>query len=147
FEAAIRTFSEAAQLADGSPKYELERIVIESKFFDVHGNSAETLIPELEDLYDRIQKETATLDSRLAQSRIAGTFGNVLLQIGNEHRLKGENDKAAPKFERAWNIYDSAPIKDKWIAFGKAECLYRLGRSDEAAKILNEDVYDSASTE
>ncbi|MDI6751762.1 MAG: hypothetical protein QME07_02740 [bacterium] len=146
FENASSNFELASSIATGAMKFELERIKIESKFFDFPKFTPEKLLPEIESLYRSIKNETDSEEIQKFKSNIAGTLGNIYYQLGNE--LSVENNNLSTKYyEKAKSTFWEAPAKDKWIWFGYGESCYKLGEYKEAEKYLLNKVKKEAEFE
>ena len=148
FDNATITFENAAILADkelkdDALKYELERMKIESKSFNDSKFEPESLLPEIESLFKRIQNSD---EFRKAKSKILGTLGNICLQIANKYRKNNDETISKQHYEKAKNSFLSAPEKDKWIRFGLGESLYRLKEQKEAEDIFR-NVFNEATEE
>lgn len=148
FDNATITFENAAILADkelkdDALKYELERMKIESKSFNDSKFEPESLLPEIESLFKRIQNSD---EFRKAKSKILGTLGNICLQIANKYRKNNDETISKQHYEKAKNSFLSAPEKDKWIRFGLGESLYRLKEQKEAEDIFR-NVFIEATEE
>lgn len=147
FEAATKHFDEAAQLATGHLKFELRRIRIESKFFNVQKFSADQIVSELETLHAGVQKEEDSEEFRLVKSQIATTLGNVYLDLGRTNLEAGNKADSRKYYEKAKQTLENTPIKNKWIWFGYAEACDRLGETKLAKQIVLEKVRQEAELE
>lgn len=135
FDRATSNFELASELAQGALKYELERIKIESKFFDSKKYEPESLLAEMVDLYDRISKEAESEDIKKYKSAIALTLGNIYHELGNTN----DGKKAEEYYILAKKTFFESPIKTKWTWFGYGESCFQLGEIEEAESIfLNE---------
>ena len=103
FENATSNFEIASSIAKGAMKYELERIKIESKFFDFPKYTPDKLLPEIETLYEAIKKETVTEEFLKVRSNIGGTLGNIYYQLGNT----SNEEKAKEYYKKAKSIFVS----------------------------------------
>jgi tetratricopeptide (TPR) repeat protein len=131
FENAAANFELASSIAKGALYYELERIRIESKFFNTEKFSTEKIIPEMEALYAQVKLEKASDEFQRTKSSIAGTLGNIYYQLGND--LYGEDkEKAILCYRKAKQTFADAPIRNKWNWFGYGEACFRLGELSEA---------------
>ena len=124
-------------------KYELERIKIESKFFDFPKYTPDKLLPEIETLYEAIKKETVTEEFLKVRSNIGGTLGNIYYQLGNT----SNEEKAKEYYKKAKSIFYEAPIKNKWVWFGYGESCYKLDEIQEAENTLLNKVKSEAEFE
>lgn len=132
FEDAASNFEVAASVAKGALKYELERIQLESKFFDTKRFSPESVLPEMESLYKRINDADKSDEIQKASSSIAGTLGNIYYQLGNELLSKGREEDATRYYQKAKETFANAPIRNKWNWFGYGEACYSLKEYEEA---------------
>lgn len=146
FENAISSFEEAASIATGSMQYELERIKIESKFFDFPKYTPVRILSEIEPLYKRIEKEVDSEEFQKIKSNISLTLGNIYLQLGHESFSSGKKEYSE-FYKKAKAIFLEAPIRNKWIWFGYAESCYKLEQFDEAEETLLSKVKNEAELE
>ena len=146
FEDATSNFGLAASIATGAMEYELERIKIESKFFDFPKFTPEKILPEIESLYQRIKKETDSEEFQKNKSDIALTLGNIYHQLGNDF-FSSDKGKAIEYYEKAKATFLEAPIKNKWIWFGYGESCYKLEHYEEAEDSLLNKVKNEAELE
>jgi hypothetical protein len=131
FENAAANFEMASSIAKGALHYELERIRIESKFFNTEKFSTEKIIPEMEALYEQVKLEKASDEFQRTKSSIAGTLGNMYYQQGND--LYGvDKEKAISCYQKAKQTFADAPIRNKWNWFGYGEACFRLDEFAEA---------------
>jgi|GEM_PF-2327530 len=147
FEAATKHFDEAAQLATGHLKFELRRIRIESKFFNVQKFSASQIVSELETLHGEVQGQEDSEEFRLVKSQIATTLGNVYLDLGRTSLEEGDDANSRMYYEKARTTLENTPIKNKWIWFGYAEACDRLGETKLAKQTVLEKVRQEAELE
>ena len=147
FENAAASFEEAIQIATGAQKYEQERMMIEANFFNSDKYSSLQILPEIQRLKDKIMNEPDSAEFRKIKSKICGTLGNVYVQIANELRKSGDNTEAERNYSNAYNTFDAAPEKDKWIYFGIGETLYRLNEKNKATEIFEKHVLEQAERE
>lgn len=143
FENASSNFEAASGIASGAMKYELERIKIESKFFDFPKYTPDKLIPELLALYELVKKEPESEDIKKVRSAIASTIGNIYHEMGNT----SNGEKAKEFYTKARNFFNETPYKNKWTWFGYGEASYRLGNIQEAENILSAKVKSEAEFE
>ena len=128
FEDAAENFEAAARLANGPLKHEIDRLKIESRFFNTSKYSAQSILPELLALQEKVELLEKSEEVKRIRSGIAGTLGNIYLQIGNDlQAMKAPSEPPKVYYEMAKAAFDSAPIKNKWIWFGYGEACYRLG--------------------
>jgi hypothetical protein len=145
FEDAVSCFEEASNIATGAMKFELERIKIESKFFDFTKFPPEKVLPEIESLYNNIKNETVSEEFQSVKSNIGLTLGNIYYQLGNDFS-KSDRKKSIEYYKNAKNTFYTAPIKNKWIWFGYGESCYKLGEH-KGVKELFEKVRNEAEVE
>lgn len=145
FESAEQSFSNSLAHASGLKRYELERIRLESRFFN-KSNPAKSLIRPFEDLLKNIEKEPPGDERDARQTRIRVTLANVLSQAGYELREVGKEDEARTMFELAKKQYKSVS-GDKWATIGLAEMLYELGDRSEAITLFNTKIIEDAQKE
>ncbi len=144
FADAVRSFEQALDYATGSRRFELERILLESRFFNKTKESASLLIQPLENLLERIEVADISQDEKEARkTRILGTLGNLLFTVGRELQQEERTEEARVFLTRATNHFGNAADVDKWARFGLAETLWHLGEVTEAAPLW-ERVRDEA---
>ena len=132
FDNATSNFELASNLAVGALKYELERIKIESKFFDSKNYEPESLLPEIEELNNRINKESENEEIKKYKSAITNTLGNIYHQLGNIN----EGEISKEYYTKAKKAFAASPIKNKWTWFGYGESCYKLDEIEEAEGIF-----------
>lgn len=138
FKDAEQSFQNALECATGERRYELERIVIETRFFN-KGNlsyNIQDCIQRLENLLAEIEDKDE-LEHR--KNKVIITLGNVISQRGYELFHDGKTEEAIVMFEKAKGHYEKVAA-DKWAAYGKAEMLFALDHKGEAKKIFRERV-------
>ena len=146
YDDAASNFKLASDFASGAMKYELERIKIESKYFDILNYNSEKVLPEIESLYDEIKKEIDSQEFKVVKSNVGLTLGNIYYQLGRE-LSKSDSKKSIEYFKKAKNTFFKTPIKNKWIWFGYGESCYKLKDYKTAENILSEKVKNEAEFE
>lgn len=136
FGEAEQSFENALQLATGSRRYELNRILIETRFFNKAKYPAQALIQPLENLLDAISRDDAREDHDAPKMKVVITLGNVVSQVGRELSDEGKREEAHRMFERARDVYGQAAEQDKWALFGLGEMLDHLGETQEAQQLF-----------
>jgi len=139
YEDAALNFGLASDLATKPLKYELKRMKIESKFFDILNYTTENILPEIESLYGEIKKEIDSKEFQVVKSYVGLTLGNIYFQLGRD-LSKSDSKKYIEYYKKAKETFYKAPIKNKWIWFGYGESCYKLGDHQEAEKILSDKV-------
>jgi len=124
FEDACISFERALENAEGARRYELNRILLESRFFNKSKESAENLMPYFETLLKSIEAERGGEEFEENKRKILVTIGNVCYQFGNELMESGKNKEMQKKYQNAKNYFKKAG-QNKWALFGLAETLYR----------------------
>ena len=135
FEDACISFERALETTEGARRYELNRILLESRFFNKNKESAEVLMPYFETLLKSIESEKSDEEFLENKRKILITIGNVYYQFGNELMKNGKNEEAQKKYQNAKNYFKKAG-QDKWALFGLAETLYRQGEEETANPIF-----------
>ncbi len=162
FTAALNNFKKAQELAVDSRKYELIRIQLETRFFN--GESPEIVIHEFNNLLtyidnDNSQESNLTLHGR--KKKIQTTLGNIYYQYGNEiskneYYQKSKDifgtllglDENGDTLKQLDKIDNNKKDRDKWIIFGYAESLFKLGEKKHLAKdIFKRIVFHLAENE
>jgi tetratricopeptide (TPR) repeat protein len=146
YEDAALNFELASDFATGPMEYELKRIKIESKSFDVLNYTTEKILPEIESLYGEIKEEIDSKEFNKIKSNVGLTLGNIYFQLGND-LSKNDNKKSILYYEKAKETFYEAPVKSKWIWFGYGESCYKLGDHQKASDILLEKVKNQAEFE
>jgi hypothetical protein len=83
FADAVRSFEQALDYAAGSRRFELERILLESRFLNKAKEKPALLIQPLENLLERIELADISQDEKEARkTRILGTLGTYCLPSG-----------------------------------------------------------------
>jgi tetratricopeptide (TPR) repeat protein len=149
FEDAASNFELAANLAKGPLKYELERLKIESRFFNTKKFSAKVISPEMEALYDSVEElKDKSEEFQKVKSSIAGTLGNIYYQIGNDLSSNGDvTESSTSYYQKAKETFANAPVKNKWIWFGYGEACFKLGEKKEAEACFLKNVKPEAELE
>lgn len=147
FPDAEQSFENALEHASGVRKYELQRILFETRFFNKKKYPTPTQIQPLKGLLEAIEKEGPSVEFDEQRSRIANSLGNVLNQTGRELKKLGQLDEAAVKFHQAKELYREVSDREKWAPFGFAEMLHELGELTEAQRIFREQVRTQAINE
>lgn len=129
FGAGEESFTKALETATGVRRFELQRIKIESAFFNTTPEqSADGMIESLALLAASTKQHTET---RPALAKILITLGNVRSQAAlhaDEKTAKRLCEEARTAFEEALAIRPN----DKWALFGVAEMAWALGDRDKA---------------
>jgi tetratricopeptide (TPR) repeat protein len=144
FPTAVHNLDNALQYAIGTRRYEIRRLQIESRFFN--REDGDELIAQLERLIIEFNEEFSIVESKEAANRnvrIETTLGNVCFQIGNETRDAKYYVRSRQLFEEALKANES----DKWVLFGLAETLHKLGELEKATDIYINRVLREAEKE
>ncbi len=143
FSDACSSIQSALDTAVGVRKFELQRLLIESKFFNKE--QEEALLNSLEAL---LASTSQSADEGVdpVRKRIVSTMGNICLQMGNKLRIANSLPDAMVKYIQAKEHFQKANGQDKWALFGFAEALYWLGE-DGAQKIFKDQVRPKAIDE
>ena len=148
FEDASSSFELAANLAEGPLKYELERLKIESRFFWTDKFTASSVLPEMLALAGRVKNEEDSEEFKRVKSSIAGTLGNIYLQVGDEISADPLNEASPlPYYEKAREVFKNAPNKTKWTWFGYGEACAKLGDKPTAEACFLSRVQPEAEQE
>ncbi len=143
FKEAGLSFQRALENAVGVRKYELQRLLIESRFFN-----KEPTQPLLDGLQAVVNSAEGVADDGMdsVRKRIFGTMGNIYLQMGNNERMADGVERSKTLYELAREQFAKASESDKWALFGLAEALYWLG-DPGARDILKDQVRPKAVDE
>lgn len=148
FSEAVRSFEQALDFGTGVRRFELERIILETRFFNKTSEKPEVLVPLLEDLFDRLDRAEGPSDEIEARkAKVANTLGNVLHVLGLQARDRSQTDLSRSYFQKAANHLSVFADQDKWCRFGLAEALYYLGRTSEAVELYRLRVRADAQAE
>jgi tetratricopeptide (TPR) repeat protein len=127
FDDAEQSFDNALQHAQRMPggrKYELQRILLETRFFNKTKYAPEVLIWPLEQLLEAIKRESPSEELEARRVKIVVTLANVIYQSGRDLQDGGKETESLARFERAEQLYREGAPKDKWALFGLAEMLH-----------------------
>jgi tetratricopeptide (TPR) repeat protein len=134
FADAEDNFRHAEAFEPGARKYELQRIRIESRFFNTELGLAERSIPAIEGLIDAVSAAGADEQILGHKKRIMTTYGNILMQAGREEDNKAKQNKL---YRRAEVVFrEVAKEEKKWAPFGLGQTLWHLGKLDAAQEYL-----------
>jgi tetratricopeptide (TPR) repeat protein len=139
FSDACKSFDAAFKITSKTDvqRFELQRIIIESKFFDKKNEKAKDLIEPLGKLLSSIEKDkSGDEDIKPTRAKILTTLGNVYFQVGNELRKNRNNAEAKKNYGLAEKQFRKVTSQNKWALFGLAETLHRLGKQKEAKDIF-----------
>ncbi|MEY2474399.1 MAG: hypothetical protein QOK28_3728 [Actinomycetota bacterium] len=128
FADAEASFGRARESVAGPLDYELQRIMLESRFFNQASYAAAQLVAPFEDLLATIDREPQGEEIAARRTKIVTTLGNVHHVAGDDCRLAADAKAAKTHYSEALRLFESAQTDDKWALFGKAEALHRLGR-------------------
>jgi tetratricopeptide (TPR) repeat protein len=144
FPEAEKSFQNAENFENGARKFELQRIRLESRFFNKNFGLAKNSIEAFENLHKAIGDDTESDERRKHRVRAWTTFGNVLVQAGRE--AKGALE-AEQYFTRAQGIFSQVADKDQWALFGLGQVFAYLGKSSDAEDILAGEARRNAQNE
>jgi tetratricopeptide (TPR) repeat protein len=119
FPEAEQSFENALRLATGPRRLELQRIHLETRFFNKAKYNTETLVSPLETLLASIAAQPASEGRDDSRASIEVTLANVLLRLARD---KAGDPVAHTILRRARDLYSNASRK-KWALFGYAETL------------------------
>jgi tetratricopeptide (TPR) repeat protein len=130
FSEAEQSFENALQHAVGARRFELQRIMLETRFFNKAKYSAASLIGAFDSLLASIAAEPPHDELNARRVKVEITLANVLWRRASDLR-DSDPDTAQGLFERSATHYRRAPM-DKWALFGLAEAL--SASAEESAK-------------
>jgi tetratricopeptide (TPR) repeat protein len=143
FDQACQSFGRALDGATGARSLELQRIEIESRFFN-NKESSDRLISMLERLITtKYEGNEEALEA--VRRRIQATIGNIYLSTANELRMKSEVIQSGEQYRKAKEHYILAEDA-KWALLGLAEAYYGL-KDSRAQRIFKEEVRPGAVDE
>jgi tetratricopeptide (TPR) repeat protein len=142
FDEAERSFTNAKRNASRVLSLELQRNILESKFFNKDRRAAD-LIGPLERLLEETTYERDIDGTRMNRVRanVLTTLGNVRIEAGDEC---DDPDEKEEHYRQALDIFEQAAGQDKWALFGKVEALYCLKRCSEAYPIYRDELRPQA---
>lgn len=149
FHTAISDFRRALDLATGSRRFEINRIQLETQFFNKE--RASDVASDIQHVANTIGEELkANPNNRELQRRkirTLTTLGNIQHHLGTT--AAADSEERRRWFEQARESFHTVIThqKDKWALFGYAEALFELGKRDEAIRILRDDVKRQAENE
>jgi tetratricopeptide (TPR) repeat protein len=127
FNEAEQSFENAAQHSQGiggNRRFELQRILLETRFFNKERYRAESLVVPFEQLLVSIDKESPSDERDARRIKILVTLANVTYRSGKDAIMAADgHETAKTRFARARELYSQAAPKDKWAQFGLAEIL------------------------
>jgi hypothetical protein len=134
FPDAEQSFENALRHATGARRYELQRILLETRFFNKAKFDAESLILPFETLLEAVDQEPPSEELAARRIKIEVTFANVLIRSARD---TNDQTKARAFTRRASEMYERAS-KDKWALFGFAETLAvsDIEKDREQAKLV-----------
>ncbi len=121
---------------DTDRRYELERIMIETRFFDSsQDEEVDRIMKDLLALSDRLAKETSGgAKLRKRQSKIHILIGNINLVKGSALRLSSASTEAQSCYNLAAESFAKAEAEELWAQFGLAEANHWLDKTKDAEK-------------
>jgi tetratricopeptide (TPR) repeat protein len=130
FSEAEDNFKHAESLEPGVRRFELQRIRIESRFFNVSAGLADKSIPSIANLLETVKDAGSDNQIDDHKKRILTTYGNILFQAGREESDKTKKDKI---YRKAEEVFREVSMEEKkWAPFGLAQVLWYLGQEDDA---------------
>jgi tetratricopeptide (TPR) repeat protein len=133
FDEAETNFSHAEMFESGPRRFELQRIRVESRFFNVKAGLAVKSIPSIKGILDAVSSDNSDQVNKHKISVIR-TYGNILLQAGREESAKENKTKF---FKEAEAVFQQiARVEGKWAAFGLGQALWYQGRLEDANEYL-----------
>lgn len=166
FDEGNRYFLEAEKLTKNSRKYELQRMQIETRFFN--NESPTSISKDFEKLLEEIDTDTKLSDSQkhTRKSKVLNTLGNVYYLIFKQSKTTKDKEKYLLKskntFLKVLNINDDKDIlnvvsqmdndsKDnqKWVLYGLAESMYHIDEENKkiAIELFEKEIIKLAESE
>jgi tetratricopeptide (TPR) repeat protein len=139
FGEAEQSFENATRLAQqvgGARRFELQRILFETRFFNKAKHPAASLVASLEHLHESILAEPASEEREGRRAKILVTLANVIYQRGRDSLDAYHREEAHQSFRKAAELYESVSRHEKWASFGLAEMLTFYGDGDEKQKAI-----------
>jgi tetratricopeptide (TPR) repeat protein len=134
YDKAEVAFQQGRKHANEARSYELERIRMERRLFDLADNDGVQLVQDLERLVNTVEAVGSEAAIK-ALPGIKATLGNVHHSLAHECRAAARVEEARVHFERAVAIFESIPDV-KWAVFGLAEALWWIGRRSRAEHLF-----------
>lgn len=155
FPKAINSFKKAQELATDSRKYEIQRIQLETQFFN--NEPINQIIDDLKNLLSLIENDKSGESTHtlvLRKTKVLTTLGNVYYQLGNQTKLDEERKQyyneskkifadllnikeGEDVFAKIYSLDNNQKDKFKWIIFGYTESLYKLASGDKNEEEIN----------
>jgi tetratricopeptide (TPR) repeat protein len=147
FDEGEQSFENALKSATGERTYELQRILIETKFFNKKKKNyrSDAMIQPLKNLLNSLpQVSSEELEAR--RTKILITLGNVISETARG-LTKTDRDSSLNMFKQAKECFEQVSERDKWARFGLAEVLYALGEVETAREMFRTKVREAAIDE
>lgn len=167
FDEGNRNFQEAEKLTKTARKYELQRMQIETRFFN--NEKPSSISKDFEKLLTLIGSDNQLTDAQKhsRKSKVLNTLGNVYYSIFKEAKDDNEKmeflKKSKETFFEVLNIKSDHEIinavnemdnetkdKQKWVLFGLAESMYHIDNSENrkiAIELFEKEIIKLAETE
>jgi tetratricopeptide (TPR) repeat protein len=133
FSEAEKSFENAERFEAGIRKFELQRIRLETRFFNRTLGPARNSVGAFENLLRSFDGIAESDEIRGHLARAWTTFGNILVETGREETDKGEAEKL---FKRAQSAFAQVSDQSPWALFGLGQSFAYLGQNAEAEEIL-----------
>jgi tetratricopeptide (TPR) repeat protein len=127
---------------------ELQRIHLETRFFNQREEQVTALIPLGEGLLGELTPQLIDEAAEAERIRLMATLGNMNHQAGREALGRKKSAQARQYFREAQRIFRVADRDHyPWADFGLAESTFALGQVDAALKLFSTTVLKSAQEE
>jgi hypothetical protein len=135
FALAEKSFEHAESFESGNRKFELQRIRLETRFFNKNLGLGRNSVEVFQNFLGSFDRVPGSDELRSYHARALTTFGNILIQAGREAE---PDDQAEAKrlFSRAQNAFSQVSEQNQWALFGLGQSFAFLGQNVEAEKIL-----------
>ncbi|MGH8903432.1 MAG: hypothetical protein ACRDYA_17610 [Egibacteraceae bacterium] len=130
FVEAERSFKTARKTASAVMDLELQRIILETQFFNTNQSKASDLVDPLEELLGSAEADVASK----VIARIWTTLGNVCTEAGDECKAN-QAKKRNSYYDRALELFTLAQNENIWALSGKADVLYTVGDQGQSRDI------------
>jgi tetratricopeptide (TPR) repeat protein len=133
FSEAEKSFENAERFESGIRKFELQRIRLETRFFNRTLGPARNSVSAFENFLRSFDGIAESDEMRSHLARAWTTFGNILVETGREETDKAEAEKL---FKRAQSAFAQVSDQSPWALFGLGQSFAYLGQNAEAEEIL-----------
>ncbi|TAL69961.1 MAG: hypothetical protein EPN82_04915 [Bacteroidetes bacterium] len=138
YEKALEQFDFALEIVKNAKdieKFEIERIILETRFFNKDNDNEENILEGFSELYEKISKSNEHGIDDL-KSKIANSYANIYFSKGFNLQKKAKDDEARKYYEETKKYYQIGS-NNYFSKLNLAETNYRLGKEN-----IKEDFID-----